>query len=78
MIEYKNIFQEKRQEQLKLLYEQYLQWEKEGIIIGKELNEIYALYCKLYTEPVMMLRFDMLHVIADLWYRNQWGSRKEY
>lgn len=71
MIEYKNIFQEKRQEQLKLLYEQYLQWEQEGIVIGKELNEICDLYCKLYTNPVRMLRFDMLHVIADLWYRNQ-------
>lgn len=69
MIGHKSIFHEKSQEQLKLLYKQYLQWEKEGIIVGEELNEIYELYRKSYTDYIMMLRLDLLHAIADLWYK---------
>lgn len=74
MIEHKSIFQEKSQEELKVLYEQYLQWEQEGIIVGKELNEISELYRKWYDSDsckvhyLSMMRYDLLHAIADLWY----------
>ena len=45
MNEYRNIFKEKNDEELRKLYGQFLEWEKTGIIVGKELGEIRDLYC---------------------------------
>lgn len=72
MNEYRNIFKEKNDEELRKLYGQFLEWEKTGIIVGKELGEIRDLYCKWFnSNPLGMIQYDLLHTMADLWYWNK-------
>lgn len=74
MSEYKNIFKEKNDEELRKLYGQFLEWENTGVIIGKELGEICDIYCKWFnSNPLGMIQHDLLHTMADLWY----GINKE-
>ena len=72
MNEYRNIFKEKNDEELRRLYGQFLEWEKTGVIVGKELGEIRDLYCKWFnSNPLGMIQYDLLHTMADLWYCNK-------
>lgn len=68
MSKYRNVFKDKDDKELKMLYGQYLEWERTGVI-GKELGEICNLYYKwLDSNPLDMMQYHLLHAIADLWY----------
>lgn len=75
MGEYISIFKGKSNEELKKIYGQLLQVEK-TTIMPNELNEIRNMYCEfcnsnpLWSDynPFIVLKLDLLHTIADLWY----------
>ncbi len=69
MSKYRNIFKEKDEKELKKLYEQFLEWEKTGVIVGKELGEIRDQYTEWFNfNSLGVIQYDLLHTIADLWY----------
>ena len=72
MSQYRNVFKEKDDKELKKLYGQFLQFEKTGVITGEELREIRDLYGEWFSSnPLNMLQYDLLHTMADLWYWNK-------
>lgn len=69
----KNSFEDKTDEELALLYKQFLEFEKTGIICDNELSLIRDKYLDMYGDggAVTMVQFDILHTIADRWYGNK-------
>lgn len=71
MEQYKNLFKEKIESELILLYKQFLDFEKSGVISSDvELGKIRDQYCVWFDSgsPLVSLERDLLHTIADIWY----------
>lgn len=68
--EYRNLFKGKTSDELIVLYEQFLEFERTGFIPEKtELAGIRDEYCKWFgSSPLAMVQFDLLHTISDMWY----------
>lgn len=68
---YKNLFTEKTKSELLSLYEQFIDFEKSGVLSSNvELGKIRDQYCEYFPSgsPLVALERDLLHAIADLWY----------
>ena len=67
---YKNLFKEKTESELILLYKQLLDFEDSGVFEEEtELRNIRNEYSQWFgTGAVSMVQSDLLHAIADLWY----------
>lgn len=67
---YKNLFKEKTESELILLYKQLLDFEESGVFEKEtELRNIRNEYSQWFgTGAVNMVQFDLLHAIADIWY----------
>lgn len=68
-MEYKNLFLDKTENELNTLYEQYLEWNKLGVLGDNELGQIRDMYCEMdFNAPLTVLELDLLRVIAKYWY----------
>lgn len=68
-MEYSNLFLDKSEEELKILYEQYIAWSKTGILGDNELGKIRDQYCEMNVNaPLVLLENDILKEIAKKWY----------
>lgn len=67
---YKNLFKEKTESELILLYKQFLDFEESGVFANEsEFQDIRNEYSKWFgTGAVNMVQFDLLHAITDKWY----------
>lgn len=65
---YKNLFEEKTESELILLYKQFLESEESGGIPDNELGKIRDEYCGRQTNGVLMMIMDLTRTVADLWY----------
>lgn len=65
---YKNLFEEKTESELILLYKQFLESEESGKISDNELGKIRDEYCGRQTNGVLMMIMDLTRTVADLWY----------
>lgn len=65
---YKNLFKEKTESELILLYKQFLESEESGGIPDNELGKIRDEYCNRQTNGVLMMVMDLTRTLADLWY----------
>lgn len=65
---YENLFKEKTESELRLLYKQFLESEENGGIPDNELGKIRDEYCKRQTNGVLMMILDLTRTVADLWY----------
>lgn len=67
---YKNLFKEKTESELILLYKQLLDFEDSGVFEEEtELRDIRNEYSQWFgAGAVSMVQFDLLHAITDLWY----------
>ena len=65
---YKNLFKEKTESELTLLYKQFLEAEENGGIPDNELGKIRDEYCGRQTNGVLMMIMDLTRTVADLWY----------
>ncbi|EPD59140.1 hypothetical protein HMPREF1215_00747 [Coprococcus sp. HPP0074] len=64
----KNPFKNKTDEELKVLYEQYKEFQKTGVIPDNELGKIRdELYEKLNSGWHVMMMQYLLEVIAERW-----------
>lgn len=70
MESYKNLFKEKTESELILLYKQFLDFEESGTFVnGSELQNIRNEYSKWFDAgAVNIVQFDLLHAITDKWY----------
>ena len=68
MYEYKNLFKEKTESELILLYKQFLEAEENGGIPDNELGKIRDEYCSLQTNGILMMILDLTRTVADKWY----------
>jgi hypothetical protein len=68
-MEYRNLFLEKTNDELKKLYEQYLEWNRLGVLGDNELGKIRDMYCEMdFNAPLTVLELDLLRTIAKIWY----------
>lgn len=67
---YKNLFKEKTESELILLYNQLLDFEESGVFADEtELRNIKNEYSQWFgVGAVNMVQSDLLHAIADIWY----------
>ena len=67
---YKNLFKEKTESELILLYNQLLDFEESGVFMEEtELRNIRNEYSQWFgVGAVNMVQSDLLHAIADIWY----------
>lgn len=67
---YKNLFKEKTESELILLYKQLLDFEESGVFADEtELRNIKNEYSQWFgVGAVNMVQSDLLHAIADIWY----------
>lgn len=72
MNSYSNMFKPKSEKELRLLYEQFLAYEKTGVVpSGTEFANIRDKYCEWFSSnPLAMVQYDLLHAISDLWYES--------
>lgn len=73
MTKHKNLFEEKSNYELRILYEQYLKFEKIGVIEGDELSKIRDEYLECFESSgniLLIVERDLLHVISDRWYKD--------
>lgn len=70
MEQYKNLFKEKTESELILLYRQLLDFEESGVFEeGSELRNIRNEYSQWFgVGATNMVQSDILHAIADIWY----------
>lgn len=68
MEQYKNLFKDKTESELILLYKQFLESEKTGSIPNNELGKIREEYCGRQNNGVLMMILDLTRTVADLWY----------
>lgn len=55
-----------------MLYGQFLQFKKTGVIVGVELRKIRDQYCEWFNaNPINMIQYDLMHNMADIWYWNK-------
>lgn len=66
-----NPFGNKTKEELVLLYGQFLESEKTGIIPDNELGKIRDTYLEDFGSghAIYMLQFELTHTLSDLWYK---------
>lgn len=63
-----NLFANKTDEELKIYFKQYLEWEKTGIITNNELGEMRDAYFeKLGFSWQTICMIDLLKTIAHRW-----------
>lgn len=68
-MEYKNLFLEKTEKELEKLYEQYLEWNKLGMLVDNELGKIRDMYCEMdFNAQLTVLELDLLRTITKHWY----------
>lgn len=67
---YRNIFKEKTESELILLYNQFLEAEENGGIPDNELGKIRDEYCGRQTNGILMMILDLTRTLADRWYAN--------
>lgn len=78
MKKYKNLFEDKTEEELTLLYEQFLESEKIGYIPDNALGEIRNQYCEFFESNILyMIQNDLLKAIAKLWYEHHININNE-
>lgn len=65
-----NIFKTKTRDELVLLYSQFLKFSKTEKIQNDEFGKIIEEYHKQYIKPVKVAIFDLLQVLAELWYED--------
>lgn len=74
MKQYRNIFAEKSNDELHLLYEQYLDWKETGFISddSKEFGAIRDEYQEFYESHVLpIVETDFLSAVASRWYQSR-------
>lgn len=73
MEQYKNLFKEKTESELIILYKQLLNFEESGVFANEtELRNIKNEYSQWFgVGAVGMVQSDLLHAIADIWYNQQ-------
>lgn len=65
---YKNLFKEKTESELILLYKQFLESEKSNGIPDNELGKIRDEYCGRQTNGILIMILDLTRTLADRWY----------
>lgn len=65
---FKNLFKEKTESELILLYKQFLEAEESGGIPDNELGKIRDEYCNRQTNGILMMLLDLTRTVADKWY----------
>ena len=65
---YRNLFKEKTESELILLYKQFLESEQNGGIPDNELGKIRDEYCERQTNGLLMMIMDLTRTVADKWY----------
>lgn len=65
---YKNLFKEKTEPELILLYKQFLESEKSNGIPDNELGKIRDEYCGRQTNGILIMILDLTRTLADRWY----------
>ncbi len=68
MEKYQNMFLERSDEELRLLYSQYIEFVKTGTSHDNELRKIRDEYCSYFTVGVHMMEMDLLGEIARRWF----------
>lgn len=68
MESYKNLFKEKTESELILLYKQFLESEESGGIPDNEIGKIRHEYCNRQTNGLLMMIMDLTRTLADAWY----------
>lgn len=73
MEKYRNLFSDKTEKELVILYEQFLEFEKTGFIPEEtELAGIRDEYYKQFgPSSLPMIQFDLLHTISAVWYEKK-------
>ena len=65
---YRNLFKEKSESELILLYKQFLDSEESGGIPDNELGKIRDEYCERQTNGLLMMIMNLTRTVADKWY----------
>ena len=70
MNRYENQFAKKTESELYDLYNQFLEFERKGIVSSETtFGKIRDIYCEMCeTNHLVCMERDLLHAIADLWY----------
>ena len=68
---YENLFKDKTEAELALLYTQFLDAEKNNGIPDNELGKIRTKYCNRQTNGLLMMIMDLTRTVADLWYKQR-------
>lgn len=78
MEERRNVFKEKTEEELIVLYGQFLEFEKLGCLPDNELGKIRDKYFEWYNAMALTaLQVDLLRAVSDMWYKHLVGSLEE-
>lgn len=73
-----NIFKEKTEEELIVLYGQFLEFENLGYIPDNELGKIRDKYFEWYDAMTLMaLQVDLLRAVSDMWFKHLGGYLEE-
>lgn len=75
-----NIFETKSDDELSVLYDQFLEAEKIGSFSDdNELGKIKKEYQKDFrANTVLMLQIELTHTIADRWYKSKKNLVRKY
>nr|DAE28976.1 MAG TPA: hypothetical protein [virus sp. ctmTa7] len=75
-----NIFETKSDDELSVLYEQFLEAEKIGSFSDdNELGKIKKEYQEDFgANTMLMLQIELTHTIADRWYKNKKNPVRKY
>lgn len=69
---YRNIFKEKTEDELALLYKQLLESDNLGYIPDNELGTIRDEYFEYFkTNTIWVMQIDLMRTISDLWFKNK-------
>lgn len=69
---YRNIFKEKTEDELVLLYKQLLEFDNLGYIPDNELGIIRDEYFEYFkTNTIWVMQIDLMRTISDLWFKNK-------
>lgn len=67
-----NLFESKSDEELRMLYKQFLDAEKICAFPDNELGKIKEKYTEYFgANTTLMLQIELTHTIADRWYRQK-------
>ena len=73
MEKYRNLFSDKTEKELVIIYEQFLEFEKTGFI--PEETELVGIRDEYYKQfgpsSLPMIQFDLLHTISAVWYEKK-------